>query len=210
MERATAKRFGIILAALIAIVGGILVMRGTFATQVTYSGNAVELVGDKFDVALEYLNNNSYVSLFGDTDPFSDASKWCPGRSEIVYLKLSNNEAFPINYTLTLDVTDTQFDDQFQYAVLPKNLFADNTQHPGSWAEFVQATNAQAKTLSMGKHELMPEKTQLLDGDSGAQYIALCIHMNEDTDSSYQNKQLAMHFTLRLDADYKPGEKNPF
>lgn len=206
MKTSLVKRLGILLAALIVLGGGMLALNGTFATQVDYTGEETVLGnGQEFNVSLEYLKDGKYVSLFDDAQPFSDSSKWCPGRSEIVYLKLSNNELFPINCTLALNVYETEFDDQLQYAILPVNLFADNTQHPASWREFVQAAENNAKVLGQGTHHLINEKTMLNPDENNAQYIALCIHMNEDADSSYQNKKLSMNFSLRLDADFKPG-----
>lgn len=206
MKTSLVKRLGILLAALVVLGGGILAINGTFASNVNYNSPKTELDSSQnFNVSLEYLKDGKYVSLFGDVQPFSDSSKWCPGRSEIVYLKLSNNELFPINCTLALNVNETEFDDQLQYAILPVNLFADAAQHPASWREFVQAAKNNAEVLSQGTHHLINEKTMLNPDENNAQYIALCIHMNEDADSSYQNKKLSMNFSLRLDADFEPG-----
>lgn len=208
MKTSLVKRLGILLAALVVLGGGILAINGTFASNVNYNSPKTVLDSSQnFNVSLEYLKDGKYVSLFDDAQPFSDSSKWCPGRSEIVYLKLCNNELFPINCTLALNVNETEFDDQLQYAILPVNLFADDAQHPASWNEFVLAAN-NAEVLSQGTHHLINEKTLLNPDENNAQYIALCIHMNEDADSSYQNKKLSMNFSLRLDADYEPGS-NP-
>lgn len=206
MKTSLVKRLGILLAALVVLGGGILAINGTFASNVNYNTPKTVLDSSQnFNVSLEYLKDGKYVSLFDDAQPFSDSSKWCPGRSEIVYLKLSNNELFPINCTLALNVNETEFDDQLQYAILPVNLFADDAQHPASWREFVQAAENNAKVLGQGTHHLINEKTMLYPDENNAQYIALCIHMNEDADSSYQNKKLSMNFSLRLDADFEPG-----
>lgn len=206
MKTSLVKRLGILLAALVVLGGGMLALNGTFATQVDYTGEETVLGnGQEFNVSLEYVKDGEYVSLFDNAQPFSDSSKWCPGRSEIVYLKLSNNELFPINCTLALNVNETEFDDQLQYAILPVNLFADDAHHPASWSEFVQVTEKSAAVLAHGEHLLIEEKTLLNPGENNAQYIALCIHMNEEADSSYQNKKLSMNFSLRLDANFEPG-----
>ena len=205
MKTSLVKRLGILLAALIVLGGGMLALNGTFATQVDYTGEKTVLGnGQEFNVSLEYVKDGEYVSLFDDAQPFSDSSKWCPGRSEIVYLRLSNKEQFPVKCSLTLNVNENGFDEQLQYAILPGNLLADGAVHPASWSEFVQATEMSAAVLTQGKHQLIEGKT-LLNPD--VQYLALCIHMNEGADSSYQNKKLSMNFSLRLDADYEPGSE---
>jgi hypothetical protein len=181
-----------------------LAMNGTFATRVEYTGDKTVLDNSKnFAVSLEYIKDGRYVSLFGDAQPFSASTKWCPGRSEIVYLKMCNNEQFPVNCTLALNVAENGFDEQLQYAILPADLSSGEVQHPASWSEFVQATQKNATVLAQGAHLLMDEKTPLNPGETKC--LALCIHMNEGADSSYQNKKLSMDFSLRLDADFEPG-----
>lgn len=208
MKTSLVKRLGILLAALIVLGGGMLALNGTFATQVDYTGEKTVLGnGQEFNVSLEYFKDGEYVSLFDVAQPFSDSSKWCPGRSEIVYLRLSNKEQFPVSCSLTLNVKENGFDEQLQYAILPGNLLADGAVHPASWSEFVQATEKNAAVLTQGKHQLIEEKTLLNPGEPNDQYLALCIHMNEGADSSYQNKKLSMNFSLLLDANYEPGSE---
>lgn len=204
MTKSINKRLLILLAALVLVCGGMAALNGTFAAQVDTSGSATELIGKAFQADLQYWNGAEYVSLLnGTSQPFTEASKWCPGRSEIVYLKLISNESFPINSTLSLEVDESGFDDTISFAVLPQDLLTDTTAHPTSWAAFASAANG-AAVLAEGVHELMKVEP-LMPGEEQAQYLALCMHMDESASSEYQNKQLSMKFTLRLDAEYEPG-----
>lgn len=202
MTRTVNKRLLILLAAFVLVCGGMIALRGTFASQVEYTdSNKVELDGKSFNVDLQYWNGTDYVSLFaGNAQPFSDTSLWCPGRSEIVYLRLVSEENFPINAVLSLKVGNNGFDDVISYAVMQQDLLADSAAHPTSWSDYVSRTEGAKVLAGNTTHELL-EVTPLTD----SQCLALCLHMDESATSQYQNKQLSMNFALRLDADYEPG-----
>lgn len=203
MTKSVNKRLVILLAVLVIACGGLFALNGTFAGQVTYDDEQVVLTDGNFNVDLEYLSGGSYVSLFsGNAQPFPESSKWCPGRSEIVYLKLSNAEAFPVECSLSLKVKDNGFDDVISYAVITEELVPGSEAHPGSWADFVSRAADSAAVLADGIHQLT-DLQLLMPGDKC--YIALCMHMSEEATSQYQNKQMNLQFALRTNANYQPG-----
>ncbi len=202
MSKTVSKKLVLLMVALAILCVGFIALSGTFATQVAYTGEKTELTDSDFNVGLMYLSGNGYANLLGDgSQAFPDSSLWCPGRSEIIYLKVINNEAFPVDCTLTLNVTSTGFDDVLSYAVFPAQLIPGDEQHPTSWTDFVSRTSG-SSVLSKAAHTLLPT-TLLAPGD--VTYLALCIHMDENASSAYQNKTLNMNFALRTNADYQPG-----
>lgn len=202
MTKSVNKRLLILLAAFVLVLGGMWALRGTFASMVNYSGNKEELTGNRYAVELQYWNSSDYVSLLGDNaqQPFTDGSAMCPGRSEIAYLQLTNNEKFPIDTILSLDVASSGFDSTISYAVLEGD-WVNNPDHPASWSKFAAQANG-SKVLSVAKHELLKLKP-LAAGETRC--LAVCIHMDESATSAYQNKRMEMKFDLRMNADYEPG-----
>ena len=201
MTKKSKKLF--LLIALIVLAVGVTALSGTFATDVSYTGSGTTLEGEtNFNVDVQYVHSNSGSTEYADlltTTAFSDSSKWCPGRTEIIYLKLTNKEAFPINCTVDLNVTKSEFDSVLSYSVLKGDLLYNNKEnHPTSWADYVEKANQQLNELSEGKHTLL-EKETLPVGNAPC-YLALAIHMDENATSEYENKTLEMNFILRYDA----------
>ncbi len=203
MAKTISKRLVIVLAALVIACVGLVALNGTFASQVSYSGEKVELTGETFNVDLQYWDGSEYVSLFSeDAQPFPADSQWCPGRSEIVYLKLSSNESFPVDSTVSLKVNSSGFGEVISYAVISQNLLSDPAAHPTSWEDFVNKSQSGAQVLAVNSHPLFEVKA-IMPGQE--QYVALCMHMAENATSQYQNQQLNLQFVLRTNADYEPG-----
>lgn len=202
MTKSVNKRLLILLAAFVLVLGGMWALRGTFASMVNYEGGEEKLAGKQYNVALQYWNGSEYVSLLGDNaqQPFTDGSAMCPGRSEIAYLQLTNNEKFPIDTILSLDVASSGFDSTISYAVLEGD-WVNNQEHPASWSEFSDRANG-SKVLSVAKHEL--QKLEPLPAGE-TRWLAVCIHMDENATSAYQNKRMEMKFDLRMNANYEPG-----
>lgn len=206
MTKKSKKLF--LLIALVVLAVGVTALSGTFATGVNYNDAETKLdTNESYAVDVQYVHSNSGNTEYADllsTTAFSDSSKWCPGRTEIIYLKLTNNEAFPINCTVDLNVTDSQFGSVLSYSVLKDDLLSNNkANHPASWADYVEKANQQPKELFKGKHTLL-EKETLLGSDAPC-YLALAIHMDENATNDYENKVMKMNFSLRFDADFKPG-----
>lgn len=207
MTKKSKKLF--LLIALIVLAVGVTALSGTFATGVNYNESETKLEGEtNFNVDVQYVHSNSGSTEYADlltTTAFSDSSKWCPGRTEIIYLKLTNKEAFPINCTVDLNVTESEFDNVLSYSVLKGDLLYNNKEnHPTSWADYVEkAAPQKPKVLSVDKHTLL-EKETLPVGNAPC-YLALAIHMDENATNDYENKVMKMNFSLRFDANYKPG-----
>lgn len=203
MTKSVNKRLLILLAAFVLVLGGMWALRGTFASMVNYNDAEQKLEGERYNMALQYWNGSEYVSLLGDNaqQPFTDGSAMCPGRSEIAYLRLTNNEEFPIDTTLSLDVTASGFDNTISYAVLEGD-WVNNQERPASWSDFAARANG-SKVLSVDKHEL--QKLEPLPARE-TRWLAVCIHMDESATSAYQNQRMEMKFDLRMNANYKPGE----
>lgn len=197
----------VMLLALALLALGLAALSGTFASTVDYNTEKEDVAENKsYDVGVQYVHSNSGTAEYADllnATAFSDSSKWCPGRTEIIYLKLANNEAFPINCTIELNVTESEFDSVLSYSVMEGDLLYNNKEnHPTSWADYVEKANQQPKVLSKGKHTLLDKKT--LIGNAPC-YLALAIHMDENATNDYENKVMKMNFSLRFDANYEPG-----
>jgi len=197
----------ILLLTLALVCIGILVLNGTFATAVDKTTTQQQPPleeGQDYNVDLLYASvpnaaDTSKVSLLGSNGAsvFTSNMLWCPGKTEIAYLTLKNNEQFPVEVTLSLNVTSNGFDNQFSYAILQ-----ENKEQPTSWTDFVNKSISGKTTLTAGSHEL--KTITLVTGESAP--LTLAIHMEEDTSSEYEQKSLAFVFNLRTDANYEPGE----
>ena len=206
MTKKSKKLF--LLIALVVLAVGVTALSGTFASTVDYNTEKEDVAENKsYDVDVQYVHSNSGSTEYADllsTTAFSDSSKWCPGRTEIIYLKLTNNEAFPINCTVDLNVTESEFDSVLSYSVMEGDLLYNNKEnHPTSWADYVSKAGNLSTVLSEGKHTLLEKET--LVGNTPC-YLALAIHMDENATSEYENKTLEMNFILRYDAMYEPGK----
>lgn len=209
MTKKSKKFFLLIVLVILAVTG--LALGGTFATEetLTLTGEKNQLEdGKNFNVSAEFIHSNNgdagYTDLL-NAPAFHDAAKWCPGRTEIIYLRLTNEEAFPVSATVQMHVTETGFDDVLSYAVIEEDLLANNkAAHPTSWDAYAQkAGNENVHVLAKATHTLMDKVTLIPDQP---RYLALAIHMDESATSRYEKKDLNMHFSLRYDANYAPGE----
>ena len=217
----TKSRFALLSAIVIVMAMGVMLVGNTFANQVDYTStetslDSVDGYKDKnYSVALDYTRtrngeyNNSMLN--GGVAAFNQSTLWCPGRTEIVYLKLTNTERFATSCSLSLDVGASGFDNTLTYAVID-NLESNSTSHPTNWLNFETiAANAQrdteeVKTGTLTGNTAYPLLYRELLATNETHYLALAIHMDEGADSTYQGKTMNLEFTLTVDADYKPGE----
>ena len=208
-------------AAIMTILLGTVLIGGTFASGGIYAGSSQGTPENskKYNVSLSYYNGNNYVSLLPPEDPIS-STLWCPGKTEILYLKLENNEDFATSCTLTLNVTDTGFGNTLTYAVYdgdlkPEEPNSTTVQKPKSWTEFKSMAIELEKSDKPGKKEAVLTRAShkllnqgLLDpvtlGDTRC--LAVAIHMDENASSDYQGKTLKYDLVLQIDANYQPGE----
>ena len=213
--RTRSRKGTILLVALILLAAGGLYIGSTFAYPGVDRNGTAEQTARDFQVAYEYTTNvfdpaAQYIPMAGNK-PFSADTLWCPGRTEIITLRIDNNEDFPVECTLKMDVSHTDFDDVLTYAVMNGRLSTE-ANPPRNWNEFV-ALAGQETVLSAGEHTLQHQA--LLWPDNGNEkYITLAIHMDEGASSKYASTAenpvtLAMTLNLVIDADMAPGQTYP-
>lgn len=201
------RRMLVLLLALVLLAGGITALGSTFATRVKDSeGEGVPLGdGKDFYVTVNYHDGSGYNTELMNKPTFVEDALWCPGKTEIVYLAVTNYENFPVKCTLSMNVSKNEFDDMLKYAVIDENLKADNTNHPANWAAFEK----DAEGSHILKKSTDTETNNVFEGVTlnieETRYFALAIHMDESATSIYQNKLLDMTFNLRVNAEYEPG-----
>ena len=206
MLKARSSRSVFLSSAILVLALGVMLIGGTFAWGVNYAENdqAEELTGNQgYHVDLQYrMKDSEYASLIGtNAAAFTSDMLWCPGKTEIVYLKLKNEEAFPVDCTLSLYVTNTGFDNTLTYAVI-EELTPSSEDHPKNWSEFKDMANGDT-VLSQGNHTLFTR--QPLAPSSGEYDLALAIHMAEDASSDYQRAEMYFNFKLQVEANFGPG-----
>ena len=230
MMKARKRRPVFLSAVILAVLLGSVIIGSTFAytwqDSVSYTKNAESIGTLDYAVDLKYAKtrgvaDNSYASLLAaNTAAFNDSMLWCPGRTELVYLQLTNNELFAVDCSLKLNVTNSEFDDVLTYAVedvltyaVIDDLKSTSNEHPSSWGNFY--ANAGVKgVLTEGEHALRSvpvsaesndktDKIRLSPNES--HFLTLAIHMNEEAPSDYEGKKLEFSFDLHVDANYKPG-----
>jgi len=215
MMRMVGNRKLWLLIALLAVALGAAAYGGTFSSQVSYTGEETGIADDtSYQVAVEFLHSNNYNASnikYSDllaSAAFTDASSFCPNRTEIIYLKLTNQEAFPINYSLALKVKENGFGDALTYAVISgQDLLADQKKaHPANWAAYLLMADAAPSVLSVtGEDQAHPVADKVLLEPGGVSHLAVAVHMDENAGNEYQDKKLNMQFAVRFDADYQPG-----
>jgi len=202
-------------AAILAILLGTVLVGSTFASGVDYDTEEKGDPGSNYKVAFEYHNGaDSYVPM-ENSAALTEDMLWCPGKTEIVYLKLTNNELFPVDCSLKLNVTQNDFDGMFTYAVIENDLKSSPADHPSNWGDFRDAAS-KTGTLSVGEHNLRngnPENHEdvILLSPGSSRCMAVAIHMSEKASSDYASpknneKTMNFKFVLQVNANFMPGE----
>lgn len=215
------------------IVAGLAVVGGTWAWGVNYSeqekGFQRKIDDDQdtlnYNVSFLYHDGKNYEPSLLDGNVFNGIN-WCPGRTQIVYLKIENNEAFSVGVSIDMIVDENTFDGDMEYAVLyGQDLKAVGAEHPSSWENFAAKVAAQnveldstvAKSGVMKKNESyrLLYRQQLsqnlgqatesgtigdetIPAGSDTYYLALAIHMDEST--TVQGSA-DVRFNIQVDAD---------
>lgn len=201
MTKKSKKLF--LLIALVVLAVGVTALSGTFASGVDTSGTA-EPVSSPFQVALTYYD---YWSDDQGAKPlnvvFDENFPWCPGRTEILYLTLTNNEKFPVECIFTMNADENSaLSNVFTYAVM-NGLERTSASHPENWAAFTGSADLiQPETALKG--EALPISTVTLAPGQSHRF-ALGLHMAESATSDYAAKQLPLTFSLRVNAENTPG-----
>jgi len=197
MARSSHIKIGVLVLALSMVCAGVILLGNTFATKVNKTDHQVIVDENnktmKYDIDLLYVKDTTSTSLLtSNAAVFTENMLWCPGKTEVVHLQLVNNEKFPVEYRLFLDVTESEFESTLTYAIL-----ADD-HDPTSWTDFVNHSNGK-RTLSKERHLLTP--TELTLASKGTYNLTFAIHMEESATSEYRNKQLEFVFDIEIDAD---------
>lgn len=210
------KKTVYILAALIVLAAGIVLVGSTLANGVTRNSSQ-QMINNDYNVLFDYRNpQGSYVKVPADVsvqevNPVTEGMFWCPGRTEIIYLKLDNRELFAVDGTLSVNVYGPGFGDTLTYAV----IHGATPNHPNNWKDFLQQAAVKG-TLKAGadkenaeKYTLMTEQHLDIQADSNPEandyYVAFAIHMDENASNAYQNNFINIDLKLQLDANFKPG-----
>ena len=144
------------------------------------------------------------LPLYGESaySPFATDVVWCPGYTEIVYLKLTNGEAFPVDCELDIVVKENGFGKTLSYAVI-YGMQPTTKGHPTNWVDFKAKANI-SKTLENSSYTVT-SKVELDPGDRSSRYYALAIHMDENATNEYKNVSMEMNFLLNVTAEKEPG-----
>jgi len=202
---------------MLVLLAGALLVGATFAERVELTG-AVEKMQqgtDAFDyqVELSYYDKTAgdYRSLLEPEASFTQGMFWCPGRTEIAYLKVSNGEEFPVKVTLTMDaerVKDAQGKDVQDFGSTLSYAVLDQQEHDqplafASWDDL----KASAKPLTIGKGHSVITIDPLGYATGSKHYVAIAIHMDENADNLYQNAQMNLKINMRVDSDQDPTQQ---
>lgn len=202
-----------LLLVMLILLAGAMLVGGTFADQLNLEGteqalpNNVNTAGMDYAVTLSYYDADAavpgYVNVLTPHGKVTDGMFWCPGRTEIIYLKVENAEKFPVEAIVSVvasDVANVQkFDNTLSYVVF--DGLKQGVELPvASWKE---VTGGQ--TLKTGSSEIQLVQTDLLATQGNVHYLALAIHMDEHAGSKYMNAQMNLDFKLRVNANYQPG-----
>lgn len=210
------KKTVFILAALIVLAVGVTLMGNTLANGVTKNNSAVN-AGDNYNVLFQYRNpQKEYVNVPQDAsaenvNAVTEGMFWCPGRTEIIYLKLDNQELFATEGTVSVDVYGSGFGETLTYAV----IHGETLPQLSSWKEFLDKASESNKLVA-GSSKANAKNYVLLSNQpldiqsaenpaANDYYIAFAIHMDENASNAYQNNSIYIDLKLQVDANYKPG-----
>ena len=197
----------LILLAILMLTVGALALSGTFAAEenLALEGTAETLTGQTaFDVqVVRRLADGSTHNMSTDGAMLTKDVLWCPNRTEILYLEYTNNEAFPVQISLNMNVTQNQFGDLFSYTVIP-GLKADDANHPADWNAFSGSAAVTHQGVLNGSALPVLKEITLQPGET--KVCALGVHMSHEASSDFANKQMSLDFVLTVNANYEPGQ----
>lgn len=216
MTNAGNKKLLVVLLALALFACSVMALGGTFATQVDYLNKDLEK-DFSYNKKLDYNVDIQFYAPEGNEE-YKDFLKvsplngtvWCPGYTKIVYLKVTNNEAFPVDCELGMTVDQSGFGETLKYAVI-YGLKPNAEDHPSDWKSFNNRANETGTLIKQGNLETKDYSHTVFDravfasSETNSQYFALAIHMDENATNQYQNAELDLTFHFRVNADNKPS-----
>ncbi len=209
------KLFSLMVALLVA---GLAVVGGTWATSTSLNympgETASPLDNDPnkfgYNVKLLYHNGTDYVSAINE-NVFAE-KLWCPGKTEVVYLRIKNNEPFPVDVSLVMDrneAKETKLGEVLTAAWIKSSTTENLKEHVkalGSWNEFcivatsnnIQMLTEDVTILENGQNQNVIQANQSID-------VVLAIHMDESASSEYAALGIELNFILNVNSDEKPS-----
>ena len=185
------------------ILCGAMALGSTFASGVLRNledETGIEKVIANGQDALEYKVDILYSdNHLLESNPFENTI-WCPGYTEVVSGTIVNHEAFPIECTLNLLVSENQFTPVMEYASLKPSTTA-LTQH-SNWDSF-RGASLNANTLQEGSYPLFTRVLVLPDNPVN---YAFAIHMDTNASNQNQDKSMKLGFEFVVEANYKHGD----
>jgi len=205
-----------LLLVMLILLAGAMLVGGTFAEQFTLDDKGPQdrendTSAMDYAVTLSYFDADAavpgYVDMFTSTGSVTDGLFWCPGRTEVIYLKVKSEEQFPVQAIVSVKAANVdgmaKFGNTLSYKVFD-GIEQTDTLPVSSWAEVTDET-----PLTVGENAIELFRKELLPATStGEHYVALAIHMDENADSQYRNAQMNLDFSLRVNANNEPGPRN--
>jgi len=221
------KLFSLMVALLVA---GLAVVGGTWATLATVNYGVSETAKPHdLNVDISYFDSKGVEHSMGANtkEVFSDRT-WCPGRTEIVYLKVKNNEAFPIDMNLELVMEENQFagaNTMTMAWLTERDLSQLKTKIAAcsDWIDFCDAVGVQvANKRQQNTGVVIPDQITVLKKSKGEAekilsghnqnlveanneyYVALAIHMAESATSTEAGKTMSVKFKWQANSNEFP------
>lgn len=205
------------------LICGVLAIGATYAYDTYENYTSVETQQTvtyqdvKFD--LKIRKNGNYVSMLGENGAkaFTSDILWEPGKTEIVYLRVENNENDKkINCRVALEVPESTFGDALQYAVIKADTIPAGIDN---WNEFNSAADKKGTLQKTGSTNAWYEfwnrtsvENVLLDSTEivaeGWQDFILAIHMREDAGNDVKNASMSLDFTAAASHVMEPSVDN--
>lgn len=167
-----------------------------FTDSASNTGNRVE--AGVLDVQLLKYDEatNKYEDISGKTGSIFNSDIWEPGKTEVVFLQVKNNDSLAFNYNIVLNVENgnedpantAKLEEVMSYALLPnvtKEHYDSNSF--SSWEDILQVRDVESDKMPVGEITAAPYGA-LKAGESD--YFALAIHMDEEAGNAYQGAAL--------------------
>lgn len=160
-----------------------------FTDSVTSANNTI--VAGNLDVELEYLDNGTWKKVTETTNVFMENALWEPGRTEVVYLRISNQGTLALEFNLGVRIAneiygtnvageELRLSEYIEYDVVEDVTTPYATREEARTAAKDDTTTAPAR-LHTGTYS---EKGKLYpvgnpDGGATEKYLAMVVYMPE-------------------------------
>lgn len=171
-----------------------------FTDSVTSGRN--KIVAGTLDVALYQwtaADESGRINISDSGAPvFTDAVRWEPGKTEVVYLSIRNNGTLALQYKVALDVTAVSapgLTDVLRYTITQGERYQETASIVGN-----------GTPMAFGLNETPVKEVELLPGDE--HFLALSVHMIEEMSEAYMGGSVT--FDIRVQASQMVYEEDGF